>query len=426
MATEIRIPPLGESITEAVLIRWLKADGQAVTRDEPIAELETDKANVNLGAPGDGALRTGAAAGSTVQVGQVVGSIGDAASAAAAPQASAAAPAVAAPAKPASPAPTPPAQSSAPAAAAPTPVEDPALGPAVRRLLREHNLEPAGLVGTGPGGRILPEDVHRAVAAKAAPSAVKPAPQAPPPPAPPPPPAAPADGSRVRRAPMTKIRKRIAERLVAAQHNAAMLTTFNEVDMSAVLALREKWKDRFEKTHGVGLGFLSFFARAVSAAMRDLPIINAQIDGSDIVHNDDLHLSIAVSTERGLLVPVLRRVQEMSFAKIESEIKRVATAARDGKLTVDELSGGTFTITNGGVFGSLLSTPILNPPQSAILGLHKIEKRPVVVDDQIVIRPMMYLALSYDHRLVDGKEAVTFLVRIKECIEDPSRLLLQV
>jgi 2-oxoglutarate dehydrogenase E2 component (dihydrolipoamide succinyltransferase) len=292
-------------------------------------------------------------------------------------------------------------------------------------MIQEHQLDPRQITGTGPGGRILKEDVIRHLdelrqpqrsddtdAAAAAPVMA------------PEPPASAAEG--IRREPMSKIRRKIAERLVQAQHTAAILTTFNEIDLHQVLEIRARYRERFEQTYGVGLGLMSFFARACVLALKEFPKVNAMIDGNDIVYHDHVHLGIAVSTDRGLAVPVLRNAHTMSFAKLESEIKRLAAATREGKLSLEELSGGTFTITNGGVFGSLLSTPILNPPQSGILGMHAIHKRPVVVNDRIEIRPMMYVALSYDHRLIDGRESVTFLVRIKELLEDPARLLLEI
>jgi len=337
---------------------------------------------------------------------------------------------------------TPVAAAPAPAAAAPAspPSAPPPLSPAVRRLVEEHQLDPTQIAGTGRGGRLIKEDVlaHLSAARRAAPSAaVAPPPPATPvadtprPPTPYPPraePPAPAHppAADVERVPMTRLRQRIAERLRQAQATAAILTTFNEVDMTAVMELRARFKTRFSEVHGVSLGFMSFFARACITALQELPLVNAQIDGTDIVYNTHVHLGVAVGTERGLVVPVVHQADLMSFAELEREIARLAGLARDNKLAIDDLSGGTFTISNGGVYGSLMSTPILNPPQSAILGMHKIEKRPVVVTDQIVIRPMMYLALSYDHRLIDGAEAVTFLVKVKERLEDPSRLLLGV
>jgi len=438
MPTNVDVPSLGESVREAVLIKWHKNEGDAVAEQEPIAELETDKANVDVPAPAAGVLRRVKNEGDTVAIGDTIarideGGAGGNAKPAAAAQAASAKPA---PVKsPSAAAPAPPApQSSAPAA---KPTDD--LRPSVRRIVEENKLNPADLKGTGPGGKVIKEDAAR-LAASGPSAAAAPAP------APAPskadeihqdesrtlaisPSSAPAiidSGDGIKRVPMTKIRKKIAERLVQAQQTAAILTTFNEVDMQAIFDIRAKHKERFEKLHGVGLGFMSFFARAVVLALREFPRVNAQLDGDDIVYHNFVNLGIAVSTERGLAVPVLRNVERLSFAQIESEIKRLATATRDGKLGLQELSGGTFTITNGGVFGSLLSTPILNPPQSGILGMHAIQKRPVVVNDQVVVRPMMYVALSYDHRLVDGKESVSFLVRVKEYLEDPARLMLEV
>ncbi|MBM3278727.1 MAG: 2-oxoglutarate dehydrogenase complex dihydrolipoyllysine-residue succinyltransferase [Candidatus Handelsmanbacteria bacterium] len=399
MATEILIPELGESIAEVVLLEWLKAEGEQVERDQPVCVLETDKANVDLPAPAAGRLTRLAEPGQTLKVGETVARI----------------------------------ESGAPAPAlAPTPAaQGENLSPAVRRLVEEHNIDPAAISGTGKGGRLTKEDVLAQLEKQAAPVPA-PAPAAPAPPAETPapepapaPPARPCE-ERTRRVPMSKLRLRIAERLVSAQHQAAMLTTFNEVDLSAVMGLRAKYKERFNEVHGVTLGLMSFFSRAVALALQKFPAINASVDGADIVYHDYAHLGIAVSTERGLLVPVLRHVETMSLARIESEIKRLAKAARDNKLGPQELGGGTFTITNGGVFGSLLSTPILNAPQSGILGMHAIKDRPIALEGKVEIRPMMYLALSYDHRLVDGEQSVSFLVRVKELLEDPSRMLLEI
>jgi 2-oxoglutarate dehydrogenase E2 component (dihydrolipoamide succinyltransferase) len=436
MSTNVQIPPLGDSVSEAVLLKWHKNDGDAVKADEPLCELETDKANVDLPSPAAGVLQRSVAEGQTVRIGQTIGTLDANGAVAKAAPAKAETPKTDTPkaeapkAEPAKPAAT--------AAPAPAPVPTPPtttkktddLSPAVKRLIEENDLDPAEITGTGPGGRITKEDVLKHVEAKAAqanaadvsPAAATPllaaesaAVSA----------AAP-DDQGIRRVPMSKIRKKIAERLVQAQQTAAILTTFNEVDLQAIIDLRTKYKEKFEKTHGVGLGFMSFFARATVLSLKQFPLVNASIDGSDIIHHDYVNLGIAVSTERGLAVPVLRNAQTMSFAKIENEIKRLAAATRDGKLSLDELSGGTFTITNGGVFGSLLSTPILNPPQSGILGMHTIQKRPVAINDQVVIRPMMYIALSYDHRIVDGRDSVSFLVRLKELLEDPARLMLEV
>ena len=430
MAFEVRVPSLGESVTEAVIGRWIKQDGEVVGVDEPILELESDKANMDLAAEHAGRLKVLKKAGDTVAVGDLVATIeaaeGASASApAAAPAASAPAPAAAAPA-------------TAQAAAAPapaasvkqTPAAEPFLSPAVRRVVTEEGLDVAGVEGTGPHGRLTKGDVldlaqHKA--AKAAPAAAPAATAAATAAAPAPRPAPLGDGGALEeRVPMSRLRQVIARRLVEAQHTAAILTTFNEVDMTAILDLRARYKESFQKKHGVSLGFMSFFVAACCAAAREVPAVNAEIQGTDILYRHYVHMGVAVGTERGLVVPVVRNADRMSFAEIEKEIGRLAELARTNKLSVDDLSGATFTISNGGVYGSLLSTPILNPPQSGILGMHKIEKRPVVVNDQIVIRPMMYLALSYDHRIVDGQGAVTFLVRVKEALEDPTRVLLGV
>jgi 2-oxoglutarate dehydrogenase E2 component (dihydrolipoamide succinyltransferase) len=426
MSSKVVIPPLGESVTEAVLLRWIKNEGDSVAVDDPLCELETDKANVELPAPAAGTLHQLKKAGDTVRIGDTVAEVGAGAAKAARPaeKAPAEKPAPAAAAKSAPSPAAKPAPAPAPAAApARTAAEVDNLSPSVRRLVKEHGVDPATLQGTGPRGRIVKEDVMAAVGSHAEPSPGKglamPDPQQ----------ATslvPASGDGTRRVAMTKIRKRIAERLVTAQHTAAMLTTFNEIDMSAVISLREKYKGRFTDLYGVSLGFMSFFARACAVGLKEFPSVNASLEGDDILYHDYVHLGIAVSTERGLVVPVLRHAENMSFGRIESEIKRMAGAAREGKLGLQELGGGTFTITNGGVFGSLLSTPILNPPQSGILGLHAIQKRPIGVDDRIELRPMMYIALSYDHRLVDGKDSVSFLVRVKQLLEDPARLMLEV
>jgi 2-oxoglutarate dehydrogenase E2 component (dihydrolipoamide succinyltransferase) len=419
MPTNVQIPSLGESVSEAVLLKWHKKDGEAVALDEPLCELETDKANVDLPSPAAGVLHRSATEGQTVRIGETIATLDGNGAVAKAPAASPA------PAKSAA-APAPPA-----AAPKPEPVKPAAktddLSPGVRRLIEEKRLDPEKITPTGPGGRLTKEDVQRYLetktavdnatdvsAAAAAPLIVEETAKLAP------------EAAGIRRVPMSKIRKKIAERLVQAQQTAAILTTFNEVDLQNVIDLRTKYKEKFEKVHGVGLGFMSFFARATILALKQFPLVNASIDGSDILHHDYVNLGIAVSTERGLAVPVLRNAEKMGFAKIENEIKRLAAATRDNKLSIDELSGGTFTITNGGVFGSLLSTPILNPPQSGILGMHSIQKRPIAVNDQVVIRPMMYIALSYDHRIVDGRDSVSFLVRLKELLEDPARLMLEV
>ncbi len=453
MAFEVRIPTLGESVTEGVIVRWAKQDGERVERDEILLELETDKASMEIAAEKAGVLRIIKDAGATVTVGEVVARVEEGAGAPAkapttAPTTAPTAAPTAAPAASATDAPKPaPPASPEPQALpqAPAPDERPAaasgarpvgpLSPAVRYLIDEHALDPTAIPASGKGGRLTKGDVLAHIAQETPPAAggasvptpAPPAPAAAAPAARPLAPAAPAaskEGEEV--VPLSRLRKRIAERLVQAQHTAAILTTFNEVDLTNVMALRAAQKERFQKTHGVSLGFMSIFARACIAALKEVPAINAEIRGDDVVYKHFVHLGVAVGTERGLVVPVVRDADRMSFAEIEREIVRLAGLARDGKLSIDDLSGGTFTISNGGVYGSLLSTPILNPPQSGILGMHKIEKRPVVIDDQIVIRPMMYLAVSYDHRLVDGEQAVTFLVRVKERLEDPSRLLLDV
>ena len=426
MTFEVRIPTLGESVTEGVIVRWAKQDGEAVKPDDVLLELETDKASMELPAERAGVLRIVKAAGEKVAVGELVARIeedgGARAAAPAAPK-----PPPAAPEPPSSapepapkPAPAAPAARLAPAEAEAASAAARAVGPlspAVRRLLAEHDLDPTLVPASGKGGRLTKEDVLAYLERSARPVRIE-VPAAPKPSAPL------VEGEE--RVPMSPIRRRIAERLVQAQRTAAILTTFNEIDMTEVIALRAEHKERFQKQHGIGLGFMSFFARASIVALRDIPVVNAEIRGDDIVYRKFVHLGVAVGTERGLVVPVLHHAERMSFADIEREIARLAGLARDGKLKLDDLAGGTFTISNGGVYGSLLSTPIMNPPQSAILGMHKIEKRPVVVEDQIAIRPMMYVAVSYDHRLVDGEQAVTFLVRVKERLEDPERLLLDV
>jgi len=426
MTFEFRIPTLGESVTEGVIVRWAKQDGEAVKPDDVLLELETDKASMELPAERAGVLRIVKPAGEKVVVGELVARIeedgGARAAGPAAPKPPPAAPEPpsAAPEPAPKPAPAAPAARLAPAEAEAASAAARAVGPlspAVRRLLAEHDLDPTLVPASGKGGRLTKEDVLAYLERSARPVRIDV-------PAAPQPSAALVEGEE--RVPMSPIRRRIAERLVQAQRTAAILTTFNEIDMSEVIALRAEHKERFQKQHGIGLGFMSFFARASITALRDIPVVNAEIRGDDIVYRKFVHLGVAVGTERGLVVPVLHHAERMSFADIEREIARLAGLARDGKLKLDDLAGGTFTISNGGVYGSLLSTPILNPPQSAILGMHKIEKRPVVVEDQIAIRPMMYVAVSYDHRLVDGEQAVTFLVRVKERLEDPERLLLDV
>ncbi|HZP43532.1 MAG TPA: 2-oxoglutarate dehydrogenase complex dihydrolipoyllysine-residue succinyltransferase [Candidatus Binatia bacterium] len=420
MAFEVRIPTLGESVTEGTITRWRKAEGEAVAPDEVLLELETDKANMEIPAERGGVLHIVKPEGATVQVGEVVATLDEAAARPAAPRPAPARPEPAAAAPPSEPARAPEAPRPAPPAGG-----GPPLSPAVRHLVAEHRLEPERIPATGKGGRLTKADVVEHLA-RARPGAAAPEAE---PPAPRPQAAAPrasVAGDGEEPVPMSRLRRRIAERLVQAQRTAAILTTFNEIDMSAVIDLRARHRERFQRAHDVSLGFMSFFAHACIAALREFPAINAEIRGDDIVYKHFVHLGIAVGTERGLVVPVVHHADRMSFAEIEREIARLAALARDGKLSVDDLAGGTFTISNGGVYGSLLSTPILNPPQSGILGMHKIERRPVVVDDEVVIRPMMYVALSYDHRIVDGEQAVTFLVRVKERIEDPARMLLDV
>ncbi|HEV8714542.1 MAG TPA: 2-oxoglutarate dehydrogenase complex dihydrolipoyllysine-residue succinyltransferase [Candidatus Binatia bacterium] len=421
MTVDITIPALGESITEATILRWLKTAGEAVERDEVIVEIETDKATMELVAPETGVLsEILKGEGEKVEIGEAIGRVTPGGTTqAAAPRPSA--PATAAP------------RSAAPqASAAVAP-----LSPAVRRLVEERAVNPAEVTATGRGGRLTKGDVLQHLEAKApqesAPAPARPRPVAVPSSAPAPA-ARPAVSPRTleetetreRREPMSRIRRRIAERLKQVQNTAAILTTFNEIDMSAVLALRAKYNDTFKERYGISLGFMSLFAKASVEALRAFPAINAEIRGEDIVYKNYYDLGIAVGTEQGLLVPVVREVDKKSLAEIESELADLSQRARAGKIRVEELTGGTFTISNGGVYGSLMSTPILNPPQSGILGMHKIEKRPVVVgpNDDIVVRPMMYVALSYDHRIVDGREAVLFLRRIKDCIEDPARILL--
>ena len=413
MGKEVRIPELGESISQVVLVRWLKDDGAVVERDEPVCLLETDKANVDLPAPATGILRQLEAADTELAVGAVVARIEEDGVAGGAGVETAPAEGTHTDTAP------PPGET----------VEPDPLSPAVRRSVKEHGLDAADLQGTGRGGRLTRKDVLDHLAAPAAPTAApvaEPAPVEKTAPEPGAPPAAvPAVERAVERRPMSRIRLRIAQRLVAVQRETAMLTTFNEVDMAAVVETRKRYKDRFAEVHGVGLGFMSFFSRAVVLALGEFPVLNARIDGSDIVYHPHVHLGIAVSAERGLVVPVLKHAENMSLARIEAEIKRLAGAVRDNRLGLDELNDGTFTITNGGVFGSMLSTPILNAPQSGILGFHAIEERPVAVGGKVVIHPMMYVALSYDHRLVDGQQSVSFLVQVKELLEDPVRLLLE-
>ncbi|ABJ76619.1 2-oxoglutarate dehydrogenase complex dihydrolipoyllysine-residue succinyltransferase [Leptospira borgpetersenii] len=412
MSVEIKVPEMGESITEATIANWVKKEGDAVKQDEILLELETDKATMEVPAPSSGVLqKIHKKAGDTVKVKEVVGLIDSAAT-------------VSAPAP----------SSSSPAITTQTNQTsgndrfNDTLPPAVRKLIDDNGLNVTAISGSGKNGQITKEDVLKAIesktsagvgtatAAKAAsspeiPKAV--------------PVAKRTDLPRENAVPMTRLRKVIAERLVSAQHNAAILTTFNEVDMSAVMELRNRYKDRFKEAHNVGLGFMSFFTKAAIHALKTIPAINAEIRGNDVVYKNFYDIGVAVGGPKGLVVPIVRDADLLSFAGVEQEIVRLANRVKDGKIELSEMEGGTFTISNGGIYGSMMSTPILNPPQSGILGLHNIVKRAVVVNDQIVIRPMMYLALSYDHRIVDGKEAVTFLVKVKEAIEDPARLLLE-
>ena len=421
MSTEIKVPVLGESVVEATVSQWMKAKGDAVQADEPIVELETDKVTLEVPSPVAGVLEDIVAAeGSTVGVDALLAVVAEGKVAAAQP---ASAPAkdtsTPAPAAPATPAPATPALAapSAPATGAAM-----TLSPAVRKLVEEHQLNPAAIRATGKDGRLTKADVKAAIDNGGARNAAAPASAAPV--------SAPAvarpDDPREERVPMSRLRRIIASRLKDAQNTAAMLTTFNEVDMSAVMALRSEYKDEFEKNHGARLGFMGFFVKAVITALTEFPAVNAEIHGDDIIYKNFYNIGVAVGTPQGLVVPVLKDAQHMGLADIESTIGEFGQKARDGKLGPADMAGGTFTISNGGVYGSLMSTPILNPPQSGILGMHKIQKRPVAIGNSVEIRPMMYLALSYDHRIIDGREAVSFLVRVKESIEDPRRLLLGV
>jgi len=431
---EIKVPALGESVTEATVSRWLKKPGDAVAMDEALVELETDKVTLEVNAQAAGVLGDLAVAeGATVNVGALLGMINEGAAPAVKPAAPApvvekpapAAPPAAAPAAPASAAPASNAFGAADALAS--------SGPAARKLVEDNKLDPAAIPASGKDGRLTKGDVLAAIEAPA-PATPAPAPVATPAPAAPvapvvaPKPVQPSgprpEAAREERVRMTRLRQRIAERLKEAQNTAAMLTTFNEVDMSQVMAMRAAYKDTFEKKHGVKLGFMSFFVKAAISALKEFPSVNAEIDGTDLVYKNYYDIGVAVSTPTGLVVPVIRDADSKGFAEIEKTIGDLGTRARDGKLAIDELQGGTFTITNGGTFGSLMSTPILNPPQSAILGMHKIQDRPVAIAGKVEIRPMMYLAVSYDHRIIDGREAVSFLVRVKDAIEDPKRLLL--
>jgi 2-oxoglutarate dehydrogenase E2 component (dihydrolipoamide succinyltransferase) len=420
MSTEVKVPQLGESVSEASIGQWLKAPGEAVGLDEPIASLETDKVAIDVMAPAAGVMGQHLAAeGATVLVGAVIGTIEDSTVVAGA-----------APVAKREEAPVPPASDTvAPKdeAAAPAPSADdgdPAvLSPSARRAVLEYGIDPSTVRGTGKDGRLTKEDVVHAAQAKQ--TTPEPAVRAPSP-APSSAASAPASAGerREERVKMTRLRQTVAKRLKEAQNTAALLTTFNDVDMSAVIEARNKYKDLFEKKHGVRLGFMGFFAKAACLALKDVPAANAYIEGDEIVYHDFVDISVAVSAPNGLVVPVVRDADQLSFAAIEKAIGEYGRKAKDGTLTLDDMKGGTFTISNGGVFGSLMSTPIINPPQSAVLGLHRIEDRPVVRDGEVVVRPMMYVALSYDHRLIDGREAVTALKIIKEAIEDPTRILI--
>ncbi len=420
MTVDIKVPALGESVSEATIARWLKKPGELVRRDEPVVEVETDKVNLEIPAPVSGRLETILAGeGEDVQVGAVIGRIAEGAEEAAAAPSDASAESEPAPASDARPA------------------ETVRAGPAARKLAAEAGVDLARVPASGPKGHVTKGDVlaftgktHTEAQAAAEPKA-QPEPEVQPEPEPQPqtqpPPAGAAFGRREERVRMTRLRRRIAERLKEAQNTAAMLTTFNECDMTAVMELRARYRESFERRHGVRLGFMSFFVKAAVEALRAFPAVNAEIDGEEIVYKHYYDIGVAVSTDQGLVVPVLRDADRLSFADIERQIADFGRRAREGKLAVEELTGGTFTITNGGVFGSLLSTPILNPPQVGILGMHRIQQRPMVLaDGTIAARPMMYLALTYDHRIIDGREAVSFLVRIKECIEDPERMLLEI
>ena len=419
MAIDITVPALGESVVEATIARWMKKAGDPVKADEPVVELETDKVTLEVPAPVNGTLTDIIAAeGATVEVGALLAQMTEGAAPAETPAAPTPAPVAEKPAAASTPAPAP--APAAPAASA----QSQTLSPAVRRLVEENNLNPAMIPATGKDGRLTKADILDAIAkgigkavpasapASSAPASSSPAPRT--------------DDVREERVPMSRLRRVIAQRLKDAQNTAAMLTTFNEVDMSALMALRSEYKEDFEKNHGARLGFMGMFVKASITALREFPAVNAEIHGDDIIYKNFYNVGVAVGTPQGLVVPVLKDAQDMSLSDVEKTIADFGLRARDGKIGPSEMMGGTFTISNGGVYGSLMSTPILNPPQSAILGMHKIQKRPVVIGDKVEIRPMMYLALSYDHRIIDGREAVSFLVRIKESIEDPRRLLLGV
>lgn len=417
MAVEIKVPVLGESVVEATVAKWMKSAGEAVGADEAIVELETDKVTLEVPSPVNGVLADIVAKeGDTVGVDALLALVEEGA----APTAKPAAKTAPAPAPTATPAPAAPAPAAVPAPAAAASAAAAVLSPAVRKLVEENNLNPAAISGTGKDGRLTKADVQKAIASGSAKMAAPAASTAPAPAGPR------TSDAREERVPMSRLRRMIASRLKEAQNTAAMLTTFNEVDMSAVMALRAEYKDDFEKQHGARLGFMGFFVRAVINGLQEFPAVNAEIHGEDIIYKNFYNIGVAVGTPQGLVVPVLRDAQDLSLADIEKSVTDFGLRARDGKLTPADMAGGSFTISNGGVYGSLMSTPILNPPQSGILGMHKIQKRPVAIGNSVEIRPMMYLALSYDHRIIDGREAVSFLVRVKESIEDPRRLLLGV
>ncbi|MCG8433691.1 MAG: 2-oxoglutarate dehydrogenase complex dihydrolipoyllysine-residue succinyltransferase [Gammaproteobacteria bacterium] len=399
MSTEIKVPQLPESVADATLVSWHKQEGEAVERDENLVDIETDKVVLEVPAPVSGVLQSiSIQDGATVTSGEIIGMLQEGAAKAAAPAETK----------------TEVAQQSAPSSE-PAPSADKPLSPSVRRLVEEHSLNPSQIAGTGKDGRLTKADVLAFLDKRRD----APAPEVPE--------AVPVSGNREeRRVPMTRMRARIAERMVESQQTAALLTSFNEVDLTEVMALRKKYKETFEKKHDVRLGFMSFFVKASIEALRRFPVINASIEGDDIVYHDYWDVGVAVSTDKGLVVPVIRDADQMSFGEIERAITDYAVKAREGRIQMEDITGGTFTITNGGVFGSLMSTPIINPPQSAILGMHKIQERPMVVDGEVKARPMMYIALTYDHRIIDGKEAVQFLVTVKESLEDPARLMLQV
>jgi len=420
MATDVKVPPVGESITEAVVVEWLVPVGAVVKVDQELVALETDKITVNVPSPVAGRLVEHVAkVNDKVEIGAIIARIDESAAGE-----------VAAPAAPVAPVASTPVATTTTAAAPAAPVAAPApaghdvaLMPAVRRLLEENGLQPSQIRATGPGGRILKEDVLNFLASRnsapVAPAAPRPAPSAPTL-------AATVAGDKEEVVPMSKLRQTIARRLVEAQHTAAILTTFNEIDMSAVLALRSTYKDAFEKAHGVKLGFMGFFAKAVIEGLKAYPSVNAEVRGDAIAYKHHYHIGVAVGGGKGLVVPVVRDVDQLSFAEFEKQLAALADKAKNNTLALSDLAGGTFTISNGGVYGSLLSTPILNPPQVGILGLHKIEDRPVAIAGKVEIRPMMYVALSYDHRIIDGREAVSFLVKVKQCLEDPARMLLEI